>query len=144
MNDIIITSNSSQHISNLISTPGHAFELKDLGPLNYFLGIQITPTQFGITLIQSKYALDVLHRFHMANSKPTKTPCCLLVRLSPYKGVFLSDPTEFRSMVGAFQYLTFTRPDLAFSVHQLCQFMCKPTSIDLEAAMRVIAMLEVP
>ena len=110
------------------------FELKDLGPLNYFLGIQISHTQYGISLTQSKYASDVLHRFNMENSKAVKTPCCSSSRLVPHFGVPLSDPTMYRSMVGALQYLTFTRLDLAFSVHQLCQFMSKPTSVHLEAA----------
>ena len=56
----------------------------------------------------------------------------------PTDGVALSDPSEFRSMVGALQYLTFTRPDLAFSVHQVCQFMSNPTIVHLEAAKRVL------
>ena len=48
--DIIITSNSSAHISNLIQALSHTFDLKDLGSLHYFLGIQITPTKYGIYL----------------------------------------------------------------------------------------------
>ena len=74
----------------------------------------------------------------MENSKPTKTPCCPSTRLLPHVGVALSNPTEFQSMVGALQYLTFTRPNLAFSVHQLCQFMSKPTTAHLEVAKRVL------
>ena len=64
-----------------------------------------------------------------------------LQRLLPHDGVALSNPTEYRSMVGALQYLTFTRPDLAFSVQQLCQFMSHPTTIHLEAAKRVLRYL---
>ena len=65
------------------------------------------------------------------------SPCYPSTRLVPSEGVPLSDPTEYRSMVRALQYLTFTRPDLAFNVHQLCQFMSHPTSTHLEAAKRV-------
>ena len=117
------------------------FDLKDLGDLNYFLGVQISRTPFGLTLTQSKYASDVLHRFHMENSKPTKTPCYPTTRLLPHDGVALSDPTGYRSMVRALQYLTFTSPDLAFSVHQLCQFMSNPTTLHLEATKRVLRYL---
>lgn len=52
----------------------------------------------------------------------------------PYASISLTDTTEYRSMIGALQYLTFTRPNLAFSVHQLCQFMSRPTLAHLEAA----------
>ncbi|XP_023881757.1 uncharacterized mitochondrial protein AtMg00810-like [Quercus suber] len=138
VDDIIITGNSSSQVSHLVTALSKAFELKDLGALSYFLGIQIVPSKFGLTLCQSKYAFNVLHRFKMENSKPTKTPCCPSVRLTPFDGSALSDPTEYRSMVGALQYLTFTRPDLAFSVHQLCQFMQNPTTSHLEAAKRVL------
>ena len=51
---------------------------------------------------------------------------------------FLHDPSEYRRMVGALQYLTFTRPDLSFSVHQLCQFMQHPTTSHFDAAKRVL------
>lgn len=138
VDDIIIIGNSPDQISYLISALSQAFELKDLGPLSYFLGIQITCTQFGLTLTQSKFAFDVLHRFHMENSKPTKTPCCPSTRLLPHDGIALTDPTKYRSMVSALQYLTFTHPNLAFSVHQLCQFMSSPTSAHLEAAKHVL------
>ena len=53
----------------------------------------------------------------MTNSKPIKTPCYPSSRLVPHSGVALFDPTVYRSLVGALQYLTFTKPDLAFSVH---------------------------
>ena len=96
------------------------------------------PTRFGLTLCQSKYASDVLHRFNMENSKPTKTPCCPNMRLTPFDGSVLPDPSEYRSMVGALQYLTFTCPDLAFSVHQLYRFMNIPTTSHLEVAKRVL------
>lgn len=138
IDDIIITRNNYKHISHLIVALSVVFDLKDLGSLHYFLGIQITRTQFGLTFTQSKYAFDVLHRFHMENSKPTKTPCCPSTRLLPHDGVSVTDPIEYRSMVGALQYLTFTRLDLAFSVHQLCQLMSKPTSTHLGAAKRVL------
>ena len=76
VDDIIITGNSSSQVSHLVTALSKAFELKDLGAFSYFLGIQIVPSKFGLTLCQSKYASDVLHRFKMENSKPTKTPCC--------------------------------------------------------------------
>ena len=138
VDDIIVNGNSSVQVDHLISALSQVFELKDLGPLNYFLGIQITRTKFSLSLTQSKYASDVLHRFHMENSKPTKTPCCPSTRLVPHEGIALSDPSVYRSMVGALQYLTFTWPDLSFSVHQLYQFMSDPTSTHLEAAKRVL------
>ena len=138
VDDIIITGNSSSQLSHLVTALSQAFELKDLGALSYFLGIQIMPTRFGLTLCQSKYASDVLYRFNMENSKPTRTPCCPNVRLTPFDGSILPDPSEYKSMVGALQYLTFTRLDLAFSVHQLYQFMNTPASSHLEAAKRVL------
>ncbi|XP_030964901.1 uncharacterized protein LOC115986186 [Quercus lobata] len=74
----------------------------------------------------------------MENSKPTKTPCCPSTRLLPHDGIALTDHTKYRSMVGALEYLTFTSPKLAFSVHQLCQFMSSPTSAHLEVPKHVL------
>ena len=74
----------------------------------------------------------------MENSKPTKTPSCPSTCLVPHDGVLLSNPTQYRSMVGALQYLTFTCPNIAFSLHQLCQFMSHPTTTHFKATQRVL------
>ena len=113
VDDIIIMGNDPPQISHLVTAFSLAFELKDLGALFYFLGIQIVPTKFGLILCQSKYASDILHRFHMENAKPTKTPYCPSTCLSPYTSSSLFDPFEYKSMVGALQYLTFT-PHFSF------------------------------
>ena len=112
-----IESPNPHHIASLVTILGHAFELKDLGPINYFLGIKITPTSTGIALNQSKYALDLLHKFDMDNVKPIKTPCYPLVRLISIFGHLLLDPSPYRNMVGGLQYLAFTRPNLSYVVH---------------------------
>ena len=144
VDDIIVTGNDSSQIASLIAAFSPVFEIKDLGDLHYFLGIQITPSPHGLLPSQSKYASDILHRFHIESAKPTKTPCCPSTRLVPSDGVPLLNPIEYRSMVGALQYLTFTRPDFAFSVHQLCQFMSHPTFTHLEIAKQVIRYIRAP
>ena len=113
VDDIIVIGNNPSQISSLITALSQVFKLKYLGPLSYFLGIQISHTKYGITLTQTKYAYDILHRFNMTNSKPVKTPCYPSSHLVLHSGVALSDPSMYRSLVGALQYLTFTRLDLA-------------------------------
>ncbi|XP_050248578.1 uncharacterized mitochondrial protein AtMg00810-like [Quercus robur] len=69
VDDIIITSNSSSQVSHLVIALSKAFELKDLGALSYFLGIQIVPSRFGLTLCQSKYASDNPTSSHLEAAK---------------------------------------------------------------------------
>ena len=141
MDDIIVTSNSASQVADLITAISQVFQLKDLGSLSYFLRIHISHTKYGISLTQSKNAFNVLHWFNMENSKIVKTPSCSSSHLVPHSSILFSDPTVYRSMVGALQYLTFTRPNLAFNVHKLCQFMSKPTSVHLEDAEHVLRYL---
>ena len=61
VDDIIVTGNSASQVDDLITAFSQVFKLKDLGPLSYFLEIQISHTKYGISLTQSKYAFDVLH-----------------------------------------------------------------------------------
>jgi hypothetical protein len=74
----------------------------------------------------------------MLQCSPCKTPCVPNVRLSSTSGEPLTDIHAYRSLVGALHYLTFTRPDLSFAVHQVCQFMNAPTDIHLTAAKRIL------
>ena len=62
MDDIILMGSDSVVITKLVFELAHAFKLKDLGPLKYFLGLQIDYIASGFFVHQSKYALDLLAR----------------------------------------------------------------------------------
>uniref|UniRef100_A0A2N9EEY0 Integrase catalytic domain-containing protein n=1 Tax=Fagus sylvatica TaxID=28930 RepID=A0A2N9EEY0_FAGSY len=74
-------------------------------------------------------------------SYPASSPSCPNTRLSLHDGDLLPDPHLYRSMVGALHYLTFTRLDISFAVHQVCQYMSAPTTIHFAAAKRILRYL---
>ena len=78
----------------------------------------------------------------MFDTKPAKTPCCLNTRLTLTDGTLLSEPHSYRCLVGALHYLTFTRPDLSFVVHQVCQFMQSPTTTHLATVKCILRYLK--
>ena len=138
VDDIVMTGNNPQFLSSLIAQLSLAFELKDLGPLHYFLGLQITKTSNGLFLAQTKYAQDLLLKANMHTFKPARTPFAPNARLTPIDGSLLSNPHEFRSLVGYLHYLTFTRPNLNFAMQQVCQFMSNPIDAHLIVAKRIL------
>nr|XP_020182834.1 uncharacterized mitochondrial protein AtMg00810-like [Aegilops tauschii subsp. strangulata] len=62
----------------------------------------------------------------MSNCRPIATPADTKRKLSAQAGPPVSDPSLYRSLAGALQYLTLTRPDIAYAVQQLCLFMHDP------------------
>lgn len=103
VDDIIVTNNSPSSINHLITNLGADFAIKDLGPLYYFLGIQVQHTSEGIHLSQGKYATDLLHHTKMARAKPAPTPCTSEAKLSIFLGDSLTNPTEYRTTMEALQ-----------------------------------------
>ena len=91
----------------------------------------------GLFLNQTKYALELLQRASMIDAKPISTPCVVGQHLST-KGKLFSNPTMFRSLAGALQYLTITRSDLSFSVNSICQFMHALTEDHFGALKRIL------
>lgn len=79
-------------------------------------------TSDGILLSQEKYSRDLLIKAGMKDCKPAPTPPATTDKLSAHDGDLLGpeDSTKYRSIVGALQYLTLTRPDLSFSVNKVC------------------------
>jgi histone deacetylase 1/2 len=140
VDDIIVTGSSKEAIAALLCDLKQDFALKDLGDLHYFLGIEVRKDTKGIVLSQEKYARDVLTRVGMLNCKALATPLSASEKLSKYEGNLLSpsDSTRYRSVVGALQYLTLTRPDLAFSVNKVCQFLHSPTTVHWSAVKRIL------
>ena len=112
---IIVTSNAVTTIDSLISNLGSKFAIKDLESLSYFLGIHVTKIENDLYLHQGKYVVDLLRRMKMTGAKPAPTPCITGAKLSKFSGDPLSDPTEYRSMVEALQYLTLTRPNISYN-----------------------------
>ena len=122
VDDIIITCSSHAAIQSLLRELHNDFAVKDLGPLNYFLGIQVMPCNQGIILSQQRYIMDILKRTKMADAKPISSPMASSTHLSSFEGDLLLEPTLYRSVVGALQYVCITRPDISFCVnsHSLC------------------------
>jgi hypothetical protein len=114
--------------------------LKDLGDLSYFLGIQVKRQDHGIVLSQEKYVSDLLKKSGMDHCKPVATPLVTMEKLSLAEGTQLGeeDNTRYRSIIGALQYLTLTRPDLSFSVNKLCQFLHAPSTTHWMAVKRIL------
>lgn len=140
MDDIIITGNNEEHISNVKAALQTQFDMKDLGDLHFFLGLEIKYCSNGIFVSQHKYAKDLLYKSGMGSCHTQVTPCQVGHKLLKDSGSPLSssDATYFRSLVGCLQYLTFTRPDIAYSVNSICQFLQSPTEDHLIAAKRIL------
>lgn len=138
VDDILVTGNDSSHIQTLISHMHTAFSMKELGDLSYFLGISITPTSTGYVLSQQKYAEDILRKAGLADCKPCPSPISVKPSFPPDSSAPFSDPALYRSLVGALQYLTITRPDISLAVNHSCQHMHAPTIGHFAAVKRLL------
>lgn len=140
VDDIIVASSSQEATDALLKDLEKEFALKDLGELHYFLGIEVKRSSDGLILSQEKYAEDVIKRSGMAHSKPVKTPLSTVDKLGAIQGEKLGpdDSTKYRSIVGALQYLTLTRPDVSFAVNKVCQFLHAPTTQHWSAVKRIL------
>jgi len=126
VDDIVITGNDESGIYNLKKFIHSQFQTKDLGELKYFLGVEITRSSKGIYLSQRKYTLDLLKETGKLAAKPCTTP--MIPNQSFTKeGELMSDPERYRRLVGKLNYLCVTRPDIAYSVSVMSQFMSCPT-----------------
>lgn len=122
VDDIIITGSSSNLVNSSISALSSVLDISDLGRLHHFLGISVTYNDTGIFLSQQNYVADILHRASMTNCNPCLTPVDTKSKLADDDGPRVSDPSLYRSLAGVLQYLTFTRPDIAYAVQQVCLF----------------------
>jgi hypothetical protein len=106
--------------------------------LHYFLGLQVLQNNEGIFLSQSKYACDLLRRFHMDDCKPTPSPFQSGVKLVATCTSPEVDATLYRQLVGSLLYLTHTRPDLSFVVGLVARYMQTPHEIHWKEAKRIL------
>lgn len=142
VDDIIITGSNDDLIQSVITDLSAIFDMKDMGALTYFLGLQIEYHSNGIFISKKKYATDLVSKAGMTSCNSCPTPHVPHSQLLEHEGELLSDPTLYRSIVGALQYLTFTRPDISFAVNHACQFLHAPTEAHLASVKRIIRYLQ--
>ncbi|CAH9074864.1 unnamed protein product [Cuscuta europaea] len=123
---------------DILSQLHREFAMTDLRHLSFFLGISVTTLPGGLFLSQEKYALDIISCARMDQCNPVATPVDFNTKLSATAGPKVQDPTLYRSLAGALQYLTFTRPDISYAVQQICLFMHNPREPHLHALKRII------
>jgi hypothetical protein len=126
VDDIILTASSSILLHKIIAQRQTKFSIKDLGHLHHFLGISITRTPTSFHLSQRQYILDVLNHAGMTNCNPSSTTIDTKSKLSALDGSPIYDPTTYRSLAGALQYITLTRPEISYAINQVCLHMHDP------------------
>ena len=140
----MLTSNDKVEILHITNLLDQHFKIKNLGALTYFLGLEVARNNFGIHLSQRKDTIDLLHETGMQNCAPMPTPMTHSSRLSITEGTPLNDDeaSAYRKPIGRLIYLTNTRPDIAFSVHNLSQFVSAPTNNHNQVAFRILRYLK--
>ncbi|KAH9680638.1 retrovirus-related pol polyprotein from transposon RE1 [Citrus sinensis] len=142
VDDIILTGSNPQLIQQVIQDMHHTFALKDLGDLNYFLGIEVVKSATGLYLSQAKYIADILAKHDMVYSSPVSTPTSTSQYLTKDSDDIIQNVSQYRSIVGALQYVTLTRPDIAYSVNKLSQFLSNPRTSHWDACKRLLRYLK--
>lgn len=142
VNDIVITLSHPSAIDKLITDLSNAFPIKDLGPLSYFLGLEIDYLSDGLLLTQRKYIKDLLIRSKMLQAKPMPSPMAASLKLSNFNSSTFDDLIVFCSIVGALNYLSLTKSDINFAVNKVCQFMHAPKLSHWSAIKRILRYLK--
>ncbi|GJY44012.1 ribonuclease H-like domain-containing protein [Tanacetum coccineum] len=145
VDDIVFTRNDISEITRFKDLLSSKFNIKDLGKLYFFLGIEVIETDKELILTQRKYCMQLLHEFGLSACKPISVPMPPNFIL-PFKPTdedpFLENTTDYQQLIGNLIYLTHTRPDIAYFVHCLAQHMHSPLKYYVESALDVLRYLK--
>ncbi|MBW0540835.1 hypothetical protein O181_080550 [Austropuccinia psidii MF-1] len=120
------------------------FDMEDLGEVKYALGIQITQSTEGISMIQDKLIQQILSEFNLENAQPMTSPLPSNINdlKSPDLEPCQNPPFHYQRAIGLLQYLVQgTRPDLAFSTSFMSQFLESPSEIHFKAVEHILKYL---
>ena len=142
VDDIIIASNKQSTLNSVKEYLSQRYQMKDLGEISWFLGIQFSREATSYKMNQSKYIENILARFQMSDCKPRSTPC----EMSGKPMVEDTEPTDakrYREIVGSLIYvMTTTRPDVCYAVTKLAQHMANPFKVHETMAKHVLRYLK--
>eukprot|EP00253_Pinus_taeda_P008156 PITA_08156 len=138
VDDLLIIDSSASAIATVKRALHGRFLMTDMGPLHFFLGLEISQDATGIKLSQDKYAWDLLERFCMGDCKPAPTPFLSGVHLEDGGDTPLVDRTLYSHLVGSLLYLTHSRPDLSYAVGAVSRYMQETHELHWNAAKRIL------
>jgi Reverse transcriptase (RNA-dependent DNA polymerase) len=142
VDDLIITGNNQLEINCVKRDLKNKFDIKDLGKLKYFLGIEIVHSPKGLFISQRKYTLDLLKEIGKLECKPASTPTDSNIKLNTEDGEPLKDINHFQRLVEKLIHLTVTRPDVSFVVSQINSFLHSPRTPHIDAINRILRYLK--
>ncbi|PHT61353.1 hypothetical protein T459_34798 [Capsicum annuum] len=109
--------------------------------LHYFLGVEVIRSSNGLILTQANYVNEILNDELMTDCRSVSTPMSATEFLTLSNSTHLTDATCYHRVLGRLQYLSFTRPDIAYEVNKLSQFMQAPSDLHWKAVKRVLRYL---
>ncbi|KAL0420844.1 UNVERIFIED_CONTAM: Retrovirus-related Pol polyprotein from transposon RE1 [Sesamum latifolium] len=136
--DILLTSISKAEIAEVKHFLDSEFTIKDLGPANYFLGLEITRCAVWTSITQHKYVRDIIQDVGLNTCKPVNTPLPVGIKLSAHQ----TDPGPYRRLVGRLLYLNFTMPHISFGAQQLGQLVHQPAQAHMDATLHLVRYLK--
>ena len=142
VDNIVITGNDEPEIQRLKLKLASEFEIKDIGNLRYFLGIEVARSSKGLVLSQRKYVLDLLKETGMTGCKPASTPMEANLKFTHNPDLAPVERRSYKRLVGKLIYLAHTRPDISFPVSIVSQHMHQPNEEHLSVVMRIIRYLK--
>jgi hypothetical protein len=117
------------------------FEMKDLGLMHYFLGLEVWQRPDEIFLGQGKYRVEILQRFRMMDCKCVATPMVTNMKLLSDSSSDLVDPPMYKQLIGSLMFLVNTKPDICFALNTLSQDMVEPRHVHWIATKHVLRYL---
>lgn len=144
VDDLIVASKNPKSIKEFGIALARRFDIKDLGSINYCLGIKFCQKNSQVTMSQSGYIADLLSRFDMTDAKPVSTPMDINKKLvKEMEPLELDKDVPYRELVGYLTYLALaTRPDISFAASYLGQFNNSYRKAHWIAAKRVLRYLK--
>ncbi|RDX60598.1 hypothetical protein CR513_61247, partial [Mucuna pruriens] len=141
VDDMIVTSDDEIEKLNLKEKLATQFEMKELGKLKYFLGIEVAYSKQGIFISQRKYVLDLFKETEKLGCKISRVPIEQNHRIGCEESPII-EKSQYHRLVGKLIYLFHTRPDISHVVSVVSQFMHDPRERHLQAVERILQYLK--
>eukprot|EP00253_Pinus_taeda_P023053 PITA_23053 len=118
------------------------FEIKDMGLMRYFLGLEVWQGDGKLFVSQGKYENEILQIFDMESCKPMETSLATNLRKEDATSIEEVDASIYQKLVGSLMYLVNTRPDMCYEFNRLSQAMVSQTKLYWKETKHVLRCLK--